>query len=137
MAFLPSSFRVDPNNYLSHNYEDYLSEIYAVALSQPTKYFEMRKNVVKAVKRDAIKSLYNTFFEVLTTGRSGGTVLLRNSLDNPIEPRYPEQDVNEVCLSAAATLDKICEDVVNIILPRNINDILSDKLSKQGKSTIA
>jgi hypothetical protein len=132
-----STFKVDPNDFLAHCYQDYLSEVYALALSKPTDYFTIRKNVVKAVKRDAIKGLYDTFFEVLTKGKVNGDTLIKNSNGEAIEPKYPEQDVNEVCLSAAATLDKICEDVVNIILPRNINDILSDKLSKQGKSTIA
>ena len=34
---MSSTFKVDPNNFLGHNHQDYLSKMYALALSNPTE----------------------------------------------------------------------------------------------------
>ena len=47
MSLSASSFKVDPNNYLGHNYQDFLSQIYALALSKPNDYFELRRKIVE------------------------------------------------------------------------------------------
>ena len=124
----PSSFKVDPNNFLGHNYEDFLSQMYALALSKPNDYFELRRRIIEKVKRDAIGKLYDNFYSVLTEGTSGGASLF--ATQGSIKPKYPEQKVNDFCLSAAATLDEILNDLVNIIIPDKVNEILGDKIGK-------
>ena len=132
---MSSSFKVSVTNYLGHDHEDYLSKIYAFALSNPTQYFEMRAKVVKIVKRDAIGALYDTFYNVLTEGKSGTTDLFVIS-GTAQQPKYPEQKVNDFCLSASATLDEILNDLCDIVIPNKMNEIMGDKLNKAGKSTL-
>ena len=133
---MSSSFRVDPNDYLSNNYNDFKTEVYALALSKPATYFEIRKNVVQKVKRDAVKNIYDTFYAILKDGTVDGAPLIKNTAGNVIRPSYPEQLINEECLGCAKTLDNMCEHIVDIILPREINAILSDRLGKSGKESI-
>jgi hypothetical protein len=123
-----SSFKVDPNNFLGHNYQDFLSQMYALALSKPNEYFELRRKIVEKVKREAIGNLYNNFYTVLTEGKSGGVSLFINH--GNLQPKYPEQEVNDFCLSAAATLDEILNDLVNKIVPDKVNEILGDKIGR-------
>ena len=73
---MSSSFKVDPNNFLGHSYQDFLSKMYALALSNPTEYFKLRRTIIDKVRRDSITLLYDQFYEVLTKGTiSKGTVL--------------------------------------------------------------
>ena len=124
-----SPFKVSPNNFLGHDYEDFLSKMYALALSKPNDYFLLRAEVVQKVKRAAVGKLYDTFFNALTEGNDERGNTLFPGL-NSIKPKYPEQKVNDFCLSAAATLDEILNDLVNIIMPDKINEILGDKIGK-------
>ena len=67
---------------------------------------------------------------VLTKGTiSKGTVLFTGNAVG-FEPKYPEQKVNDFCLSAAATLDEILNDLCNIIIPDKMNEIMGDKIGK-------
>jgi len=125
---MSSSFKVDPNNFLGHNYQDFLSKMYALALSNPTEYFKLRRTIIDKVKRDSITLLYDQFYEVLTAGTiSKGTILFTGKAKG-FTPKYPEQKVNDFCLSAAATLDEILNDLCNIIIPDKMNEIMGDKI---------
>ena len=128
---MSSTFKVDPNNFLGHNHQDYLSKMYALALSNPTEYFELRRTIIEKVKRASITNLYDQFYEILTAGTilKGKTVLFTGSAVG-FEPKYPEQKVNDFCLSAAATLDEILNDLCNIIIPDKMNEIMGDKIGR-------
>lgn len=125
-----SSFKVDPNNFLGHNYEDFLSKMYALALSNPTAYFELRRSIIDKVKRASISKLYDQFYSVLTDGKLVEGQALFIGAASGYVPKYPEQKVNDFCLSAAATLDEILNDLCNIIIPDKMNEIMGDKIGK-------
>jgi len=125
---MSSSFKVDPNNFLGHNYQDFLSKMYALALSNPTAYFELRRSIIEKVKRASISNLYDQFYKVLTEGKLSDNTNLFIGPANGYVPKYPEQKVNDFCLSAAATLDEILNDLCNIIIPDKMNEIMGDKI---------
>jgi hypothetical protein len=58
MADPTERFFLDISNYLSYEYEGYRNAMYALALSQPSRYFEVRKQVLEQVRNDYIKNIY-------------------------------------------------------------------------------
>ena len=58
---MTTRFEVDTNGYLGFKYEEYRSEMYALALSKPSDYFKLRKDVLGKVKTEAIEDIYSNF----------------------------------------------------------------------------
>jgi hypothetical protein len=94
----------------------------------------MRQAVLKSVKNDAIKALYQTLYNVLLNGtNAAGTVaLIKSPSMPPIKPGVPKDKINSIALSAVATMEEILNDVVEMLLPIDFNTIMSKKLTQQG-----
>ena len=133
------SFNIDPNNYLSNYYNDHCAKCYALALSDPKNFYDARSSVTKNLKRDIVKDFYDKIYLTLNTGytSSGVSVYVGSTLNPTDYPvRYPTQKINEIALSFAATLDKMLDEITNIVLPDKINRVVDDKLATVGKSTL-
>jgi hypothetical protein len=124
--------KVDVNNFLGHNYSAYKSKIYALAISKPSVYFKMRESVIQKVKTNAVQQLYDTFFFILRDGTDARQNNVVNDGDTTYAPSMPLNSINNFCLSASATLDEICEECVNMILPIDFNTIMNRKLVQTG-----
>ena len=48
-------------------------------------------------------------------------------------PNYPKQLVNQFALGAAKTIDKISEDAVELLLPRDYKSIANERTSTKSK----
>ena len=57
-----SDFKIDPSDYLSIDYETFRDDMLELALAQPAQYFQLRKAVLKAVKRQACINQYNIYY---------------------------------------------------------------------------
>jgi hypothetical protein len=128
MAANQDNFRVDPNNYLGHQYESYLSKMYTLALSRPTDYLALRETVREKVKRAAVETIYKEYYSILTQGKLASGASVYGSTQ--YTPAYPQQKVNDFCLSAAASLNEILDDLCEIIIPDKMNEIMGDKIGK-------
>jgi hypothetical protein len=47
MSTDPMNFRLDPSDYLGHEHEQFKQTLMELALSEPKKYFELRKDVLR------------------------------------------------------------------------------------------
>jgi hypothetical protein len=128
MAAPTTNFRVNAPQYLGHQYQEFCNDLYALAISEPDKYFTMRKNVLKKVKQDAIGAIYDTFYNLLVEGRVGTS----NVFVNDMQPQYPEQKVSEIALSAANTLDNILNKVIELVLPIDYRDIALKRIGERA-----
>jgi hypothetical protein len=128
MADQTQNFMVDTSDFLGFKYAEYCNEIYGLALSEPTKYFALRKEVLKKAKTDAVGDLYKTFYNLLSKGQDKAG----NAILDGREPGFPQQKVNEFALGAAATLDKIIQDAINIILPLDYKEMATERLAQKG-----
>ena len=132
------SFQVNPNNYLSNDYNDHCAKCYSLALSDPRTFYNARSAVTKNLKRDIVKAFYDKIYSTLSTGyTSAGNSVYGNILapgDYPVN--YPTQKINEIALSFSATLDKMLDDIASIVLPDKINRVVDDKLANVGRSTL-
>jgi len=136
-----SDFKIDPSDYLSIDYETFRDDMLELALSKPAEYFQLRKAVLKAVKRQACINQYNIYYNLLTQGlKSDGASSIFVGLDGGapaaaalFKPNYPKQLVNQFALGAAKTIDKISEDAVELILPRDYKSIANERTSTKSK----
>jgi hypothetical protein len=134
-----SDFKIDPSDYLSIDYEAYRDDMLELALSQPAQYFQLRKAVLKAVKKQACIDQYKIYYNLLTGGlKSDGATSIFAGGDAPaaqalFKPKYPKQLVNQFALGAAKTIDKISEDAVELVLPRDYKSIANERTSTKSK----
>jgi hypothetical protein len=126
------SFKIAPRNYLGLEWQRYKADLYALALSKPAVYATIRQNVLDKVKNDAIDKMYETFYNVLSEGKVAGADLITNR-GTPFRPNYPEQEINSFCLSACKTLEAICDECIEILIPIDYNKILRSKFAEVGR----
>ena len=132
-----SNFEVNPANYLGFEYEAYKNDLYALALSKPSEYFELRKNVLKSVKTDAIGDIYSTFSKILGPGQNkAGTEIIKTSTAPAYKPSYPSQEISKIALKAARTLDEILNEVIEIILPSDFKQLANTRAIQKSDQNI-
>ena len=125
-------FKLDTNNVLGLDYGLYVEAVKALAISKPSEYYELRREVLMKVKADAIGNLYNTFFAVLSEGKDlAGNPIGMLGKDKLI-PKYPSQDINNFSIQAASHLSEYINKCVDIILPSDFEKLSANGLKIQG-----
>ena len=115
--------KVAVNNYLGNDYNQFKNDLYRLALTNPERYFDLRKNLLKKVEYDAIGGLYDSFYNALIYGKamdgtplfpigaaSGG--ILGSGSGANVPPSYPEQKTNQFCLDAASTFFTLLQFII-------------------------
>jgi hypothetical protein len=118
---MAANFKIETDDYLSYNYDEYRNSLYALALTKPSEYFALRSKVLAAVKKKAINNVYETFFNILSNGQVEGNAMLDTVRAGG--PAYPKQLVTKIALKAARTLDSILNEVIEIILPQDFKTL--------------
>ena len=127
-----ADFKLDTADYLSIEYNAFRDEMLELALSKPSEYFKLRRIVLDKVKKDAVENKYTTYYNLLSAGTDAGG----SKIADGFVPRYPKQLVNQFALGAAKTVDKIAEEAIELLLPRNYKDIANERTSTKGKSSM-
>ena len=141
------NFKIDPSNYGGIDHEAYRSDMLQLALSQPTVYTQLRKDVLQAVKKEAVNSQYAIYFYLLTegckvapNGKDRGVSVLTDlpsvGQAKLFKPHVPYQVVNEFALKASKTIDRISEEAIEMILPKDWKEIADNRTYTKTKSTL-
>ena len=137
------NFQINPTDYLGHDHEVFKTKLMELALSEPKKYFELRRDVLTAVKKQAVDDAYNTYYHLLTIGKlkNGATDLLNGKgsnayVDGGFVPSMPMQKVNEFALKAAKTLDAIAEECIEMLLPQDYRQIAENRTVQKTASNL-
>ena len=132
-------FRVDVSSFNGFNHQEYTSGIYALALSDPKNFFKTRAKVVSVIKKKIMENFYELIYNVLTSGKlsATGTSIFFNTtgVENQ-NVGYPSQESNRIALGACASIGEILDDVLNIVMPKDINEIFQQKMAKVGGSSL-
>jgi hypothetical protein len=123
-----SNFEIDTNDYLGFEYEEYLNNVNAMAISKPSEYYKMRAFVLAETKKKVVKSVYDAYYKLLTT-QSVGTYNGQELI-----PHYPAQKASKFALEASATTNAILNKALEIVLPVNYTDIANQKLVQKGQA---
>jgi hypothetical protein len=134
------AFDLDPNNFLGHAYSVYVSNLQELALSQPSVYFKMKRQMIDRVKSGMTRSIFANISSLLKEGKitpGGNHIFAGISEGQVLIPAYPSQKINTICLSACETLDRLLEEVCELLMPSEITKILGDKLEQKGRQSVA
>ena len=127
---MAQNFQVDTNDYLGFQYEEYLNELMALAVSKPSDYYKIRAGTLKLLKQVVVKQVYNTYYGLLTTGTIDGQTPLGD-----LVPHYPQQKASQFALGASKTINDILNSALDIILPPNHLDVAKLKLTQKGEAS--
>jgi hypothetical protein len=130
-----NKFKLDTNDVLGFAYQEYVADIRSMALAKPADYFQLRKDVLKSVKNDAVSALYQTLFNVLSKGTTlkGQPI---GKLGSSLHPNYPSQKINDFCIQVASDLADHINRAIDIILPDDFEKLASGKLNLKGRANV-
>ena len=141
-------FNINPTDYLGHDNEVFKTKLMELALSEPKKYFEIRREVLAAVKKQAVNSVYKTYYFLLTNGtkengtdsifagKVADTYLGTRTDGEGFQPCVPKQKVNEFALKASKTLDAIAEEAIEMIMPADYRQIAENRTVQKTASNL-
>ncbi len=136
--FTPSkggmNFKVDVGNYFGVDHESFLDNMQAFAITKPSLYMKARAIIIERVKKSNMELIYNLFYNLLT---SGTDIEGKNSILNGIgaefeefikmiKPNMSNQQVSEKALSAVRTMNKLIDDMMEELIPKNFLKITHD-----------
>jgi len=145
MAEKDFNFKVNPSDFRGIEHEKFRTRLLNLAITEPTKYNQLRMDVLEKVKEAAVNSQYNIYYYLLTTGmneKNDGHILENtpseksNSLAAMFVPRVPANVVNEFAMKASATIDKIAEEAIEMIMPDDWKDVADKRLYTKTKSNV-
>ena len=97
----------------------------------------MKEIVITVIRDKACEDLYTTFFNVMTAGKDkeGGDI---SGLGKEFNPAMPKQDASKFCLEAAETINKLCCECVEQLMPTSFSRtaLLRDTDIGKGNTTI-
>jgi hypothetical protein len=142
------NFKVDASDYRGVEHEEFRTNLLNLALTEPTKYNTLRMNVLKKVKKAAVDNQYAIYYYLLTDGHGVGPDGKTKSANNLFfgttsateielfKPNVPKHIVNEFALKASATIDKIAEEALNMIMPKDWKTIADERLYSKTKGNL-
>jgi hypothetical protein len=142
---MSNDFKIDTGDYLGIKYESFKDEMLALALAEPSEYFKLRKSVLATVKQQAVEDQFRIYYNLLTAGKDkeNNDIIprdagVREETARKFAPNYPKQLTSQFALGAAKTIDKIAEEAVEILLPKDYKSISQDRFSKiaEGKMSV-
>ena len=98
---MTSVFKVTPKNILGLEAQKFKSKLLALALSEPSTYFELRDEVYQKIVETNVEQAYNLYWSILTDGIVGGNqikVLKKDRSEFNFTPKLPESEVNTFAL---------------------------------------
>ena len=121
-----SVFRVAPENILGLGAQKFKSKLLALALSEPSTYFELRDEVYQKIVETNVELSYNLYWDILTKGMVGEDqirVQKRNGDNFNFTPNLPESEVNTFALEVAEAVKDIAERAVETVMPMEYKDL--------------
>ena len=131
-----NKFFLDTDDVLGFGYQEYVASIRALALSKPAEYFNLRREVLKKVKIDAVSNLYKTLFNALSSGTDIHSKPIGILGSGNFKPNYPSQRINDFCIQVASDLADHINRAIDIILPDDFEKLASGKMSLKGRGNV-
>jgi hypothetical protein len=115
-----SKFYININNELGLNYKRVKGSLLALSLSKPSNYYDLRNDVIDKITEKAVEETYTRFWNILRNGRVSDdqvTYVDEIGITRAFVPQLPEHIINDFATKCARTIEDMCEECVNLILP--------------------
>ncbi len=134
MANTDMNFKIDVSNYFGLDHQKYLDALQSYAITKPSEYMTMRSDIIDVVKKENMKMMYNLFYNLLTDGTSttrkmgGGYAHILDGTPSAAQiklfkPDMSKQQVSSIALGAVKTMNKLIDDVMDDLIPKNFLNI--------------
>lgn len=135
------NFKLDVMDYLSHDHKKYVHALEEFALTNPSKYYEMRGKIIEGLGV-LLQEQFTAYYEMLTSGKfkAGGKdyEISVPFAGRQIGPSIAKQRASAFSLAATETLDEIISEAVEMVMPASIQEISRMRLTKlQDNSLIS
>ena len=104
-----NDFKIDTGDYLGIKFESFKDEMLALALTEPSEYFRLRKVVLQKVKQQAVEDQFRIYYNLLTAGKDkgGGDIIPRDAglseeTARKFAPNYPKQLTSQFALARSS-----------------------------------
>ena len=117
-----SKFFININNEIGLNYKRVRGALLALSLSKPSNYYDLRTKIVDKITERSVREIYYSFFNILRNGVIGADQITYTTLEGratAFVPQLPEHLINEFATKCARTIEEMCEECVNLILPED------------------
>ena len=131
-----TNFKINTSDYLGMNHEAYKTRLFQLALTQPDDYFKLRELVLERVKTDAVSNQYDVFYNLLSEGTSSENAPIVPEFAGLFKPSVPLQETNQFALKASKTIDAICEEAVEMLIPMDYKEIAEKRLKKRTEGNL-
>ena len=136
-----NNFQVNILDVLGLQFNEYLSKVKALSLTNPTKYSEIRIAVSTIIINNAMHDLYLTLFHALTGGNqnSGKSALIENTygLGSQLIPSYPSQMASEYAISICRAMEIELRKIVELLFPSSYTNVANQVIAIGTKGEIA
>ena len=115
-----SKFFVNINNELGLNYKRVKGSLLALSLSKPSNYYDLRNDIINRITETSVQETYMRFWQILRNGMvNANQVSYTDELGQvrAFVPQLPEHLINEFATKCARTIEDMCEECVDLILP--------------------
>ena len=115
-----SKFYININNELGLNYKRVKGSLLALSLSKPSNYYDLRNDIINKITEQSVQDTYTRFWNILRNGRIGGDqcrYVDEQGRATAFVPQLPEHLINEFATKCARTIEEMCEECVDLILP--------------------
>ena len=112
------------------------SKMLRLALSSPEDYYAIRERVLEAALTGLTDQLHKKLYFIMTTGTADGTTYI-----DPVHkynPSLPAGSADDIAYSVAKNLmDTIQREVIDVILPESILDIVKGRAMEKAGSRLS
>ena len=96
----------DPLDYLSLNYQAYCNKIYSISITEPTKYYKLRNDLILALNTEILQGIHGTIFDLLRYGQIG-----EKMYTDGYKPSFPCEKVNKICMDISVLIKQELEKI--------------------------
>jgi hypothetical protein len=125
-----SAREIDVLNELGLQQKQTQSKLLSVALAKPEYYYELRDTVETKVLHKITHMVYTLFKDLLMEGVVGTDQLKYRDVagnEQDFKPNLPFSDVQAFALDVAELIESKCEEAIEVILPRDKNQLAMNK----------
>ena len=137
------NFKLNPENYLGLEHDKFKSNMMQIALTNPTRYFAIRNNVMQNTVSTVVKDMYENIYYLLTIGSltSGDPAKAAINADNTVVdggqnfiPNMSEKEVSDFAMSCATTMRTMLVQAIHKLLPDDYINLASARLASQAST---
>ena len=127
------NFRVEPNNILGVDFQQFRNKIIQLGLADPKAYYKLRGSALKEILIDTNKKTYDLVYNLLTIGVVGNTsvFVFPNETDGT-PPNYPKNKASNEAMSVCESMNDILQDLFDTLMPPVGDKMADSKLHSLG-----